>query len=72
MKPDISTKENPIKAQRIISLDKEGFLEMDKRQEEKIRPTPTATPTKQRTGILEARYLNPSKIISQTETFEIR
>jgi len=63
MKPDTSTRLKPIKLQRIKVLLKEGLRLIEIKRKAKIKPTPTATPARLIKGILEAKYLNPIKII---------
>ena len=61
--PETSTKENPINDHLIRLLLIEGLREMANTKKANIIPTPIATPVKHIIGILEAKYLNPSKII---------
>ena len=61
--PDTSTNENPIKHHLTSILLIIGLRLIDKTKNENIKPTPIATPAKQTIGILEAEYLNPSKIL---------
>ncbi len=49
-------------AQRTNELLINGFRAIDNRRALKINPTPTATPANTTNGILEDKYLNPSKI----------
>jgi hypothetical protein len=63
IKPETSTKLKPIKDQRINVFDMTGFLEIDNNKKAKIIPTPIPTPANEINGILDAKYLNPSKII---------
>ena len=49
----------------------EGLREIDKIKEAKMTPTPIATPTKARIVILEAKYRNPRRILSNVSlTFQ--
>jgi hypothetical protein len=63
MKPDTSTKEKPIKDQRIRVLDRTGLRLIDSSRKLNISPTPTPTPAKEINGMLEARYRKPNNII---------
>jgi hypothetical protein len=63
--PLTSTKLKPIKDQRINVLLITGFLEIDNNRKAKIIPTPIPTPANEINGILDAKYLNPSKIIKK-------
>ncbi len=63
MNPDTSTKLNPIKAHLIKTLERTGFLHIEKINILNINPTPIATPANETNGILLAKYLNPSNII---------
>lgn len=63
MKPDTSTKEKPIKDQRIRVLDRTGLRLIDSSRKLNISPTPTPTPAREINGMLEARYRKPNNII---------
>ena len=63
--PDTSTNENPINDHLIRLLLIDGLREIEKTKKANIKPTPIATPVKHIIGILEAKYLNPSNIISK-------
>ncbi len=67
MNPDTSTNEKPIKAHRIKTLDITGFRHIENINTLKTNPTPIATPAKEIKGILLAKYLKPSKIITQNK-----
>ena len=61
--PETSTKENPIKAHRIKTLEIIGLRHKAKINILKINPTPIATPANEIKGILLAKYLKPISII---------
>ena len=61
--PETSTKENPIKAHRIKTLEIIGLRHTAKINILKINPTPIATPANEIKGILLAKYLKPKRII---------
>jgi len=63
MKPETSTKEKPMKDQRIKVLTIDGFRAIEIIRLAKTQPTPKATPAKHTIGILDAKYLNPNNII---------
>jgi len=63
MKPLTSTRLNPMKDQRIRVLLKAGLRLIDSNKKLKISPTPTPTPASDISGMLDAKYLNPNKII---------
>jgi hypothetical protein len=66
MKPDTSTKEKPIKDQRIRVLDRTGLRLIDSSRKLNISPTPTPTPAREINGMLEAKYRKPNNIINST------
>lgn len=61
--PLTSTKLNPINAQRTNKFTIEGLRDKPMINAANIIPTPTATPRKDKIGILQAKYLKPNKII---------
>jgi len=63
MNPDTSTKLNPINDHLINVFDKTGLRLIDNNKKLNISPTPTPTPANDIRGMLDAKYLNPSKII---------
>jgi hypothetical protein len=63
IKPLTSTKLKPINDQRTKLLRILGLRDKERIKLAKTRPTPNATPAKQIIGMLEAKYLNPNKII---------
>jgi len=63
MNPETSTRENPIKAHLIKTLEIIGLRHIAKINILKTNPTPIATPAKEIKGILLARYLKPRRII---------
>lgn len=70
MKPETSTKEKPIKAQRTKREEREGLRERERSKKEKIRPTPIATPAKPRRGREEAKYRKPKRTRGKKERKE--
>jgi len=63
IEPEASTEEEPIEAHRIKLSLNEGLRLTPAIERGEIRPTPIATPPRLISGILEAKYLNPIKII---------
>ncbi len=62
--PDTSSKENPITAHLIKTLEIIGFRHIEKIKILGINPTPTATPANEINGILLAEYLKPRRTIN--------
>lgn len=64
MRPETSTKENPMKEYRNNSSRCEGFLPIEITNEPQVIPTPMATPMKAEEAIAPAINLKPVVIIN--------
>jgi len=62
--PDASAREEPVGDRRTRLLVIVGLRGMEEADEARTEPTPIATPAKLIDGILDAGYLNPSRIRS--------
>ena len=63
MRPETSTKENPMKEYRNNSSRLDGFLPIEITNEAQVRPTPMATPIKAQEAIAPAINLKPKTSI---------